>query len=75
MPEKTKTLVINTGPIIALVAALGNLSILKELYKKVIVPYEVSQSYTITLAKLYYNFYPFRIRNFFLPAWKLFLPA
>ncbi len=38
-----KNLVINTGPIIALIAALEDLSILKKLYGKVIVPYEVSQ--------------------------------
>ncbi len=36
-----KMIVINTGPIIALVAALGNLSILKHLYKDVLVPLEV----------------------------------
>jgi predicted nucleic acid-binding protein len=41
MPEKK--IVTNTGPIIALVAAWGNLNILKELYKQVIVSYEVSQ--------------------------------
>lgn len=36
-----KSIVINTGPIIALVAALGDLSILKGLYKDVLVPFEV----------------------------------
>ncbi len=36
-----KAIVINTGPIIALVAALGDLSILKRLYKDVLVPFEV----------------------------------
>jgi len=36
-----KTIVINTGPIIALVAALGDLSVLKYLYKEVLVPFEV----------------------------------
>ncbi|MGM0411449.1 MAG: DUF3368 domain-containing protein [Bacillota bacterium] len=40
MPKK---IVINTGPIIALIAALSDLEILKKLYKKVIVPYEVSE--------------------------------
>ena len=33
----------NTGPIIALIAGLNNLEILKRLYNKVIVPYEVSE--------------------------------
>jgi len=41
MPN-TKSIVINTGPIIALVAALGDLTILKRLYKEVFVPLEVS---------------------------------
>jgi predicted nucleic acid-binding protein len=36
-----KSIVINTGPIIALVAALGDLTILKRLYKEVLVPLEV----------------------------------
>jgi len=36
-----KSIVINTGPIIALVAGLGDLSILKSLYKDVLVPFEV----------------------------------
>lgn len=40
MPKK---IVINTGPIIALIAALGELEILKKIYSKVIVPQEVSQ--------------------------------
>jgi predicted nucleic acid-binding protein len=38
-----KKIVINTGPTIALVAAWGDLKILKELYKQVIVSHEVSQ--------------------------------
>lgn len=42
MPETTR-LVINTGPIIALVAALGDLRILKSLYRQVLVPFEVTQ--------------------------------
>ena len=41
MPE-TNTFVINTGPILALIAGLGNLDILRILYKQVLVPYEVS---------------------------------
>jgi len=36
-----KSIIINTGPIIALVAALGDLMILKHLYKEVFVPFEV----------------------------------
>jgi predicted nucleic acid-binding protein len=40
MREK-KQIVINTGPILALIAGLGDLAILKELYEKVFVPYEV----------------------------------
>ena len=40
MPEQ-KSVVINTGPILALVSALGDLNILKILYHKVIVPFEV----------------------------------
>lgn len=40
---KTDEIVINTGPIIALVAAWGDLTILKNLYDRVLVPYEVAQ--------------------------------
>lgn len=40
MPEP-KEIVMNTGPIIALVAALGDLSLLQSLYSRVLVPYEV----------------------------------
>jgi predicted nucleic acid-binding protein len=40
---KNGIIVINTGPLIALIAALGNLKILEHLYKRVIVPYEVCQ--------------------------------
>ena len=42
MPD-TKRIVINTGPIIALVAALGDLKVLRLLYIEVIVPFEVCQ--------------------------------
>lgn len=42
MPD-SKTLVINTGPILALIAATGDLQLLKKLYKKVIVTHEVKE--------------------------------
>lgn len=42
MPD-TKRIVINTGPIIALVAAMGDLKVLRLLYIEVIVPFEVCQ--------------------------------
>jgi predicted nucleic acid-binding protein len=42
MPDK-REIVINTGPIIALVAALGDLSLLRSLYQRLLVPYEVCQ--------------------------------
>jgi len=45
MPE-TQEIVINTGPLIALVAALGDLSILK-IYRRVCVPHEVCSEITI----------------------------
>jgi len=40
MPETTR-IVINTGPILALIAGLGDLSILNKLYEQVLVPAEV----------------------------------
>jgi predicted nucleic acid-binding protein len=42
MPE-TKQIVINTGPILALIAATGNLDILKCLYDRVWIPFEVQK--------------------------------
>jgi predicted nucleic acid-binding protein len=42
MPNTTE-IVINTGPLITLVAATGNLHILKLLYQRVIVPFEICQ--------------------------------
>ncbi|MDR3557211.1 MAG: hypothetical protein P4L55_20850 [Syntrophobacteraceae bacterium] len=41
--RETGRMVINTGPIIALVAALGDLRVLELLYGEVIVPLEVSE--------------------------------
>ena len=42
MPE-TEELVINTGPILALIAGIGDLSLLELLYKRVLVSFEVCQ--------------------------------
>lgn len=42
MPD-TRELVANTGPIIALIAALGDLKLLDSLYERVVVPLEVCQ--------------------------------
>ncbi|MFB2837771.1 DUF3368 domain-containing protein [Floridanema evergladense] len=42
MPNSEK-IVINTSPLIALVAALGDLTILQSLYTEVLVPFEVCQ--------------------------------
>jgi len=42
MPE-TQRIVINTAPLIALVAALGDLMVLQSLYSQVLVPFEVCQ--------------------------------
>ena len=42
MPE-TEKLVINTGPLLALIASVGDLSLLELLYKRVLVPFEVCQ--------------------------------
>ena len=40
---KPDTIVINTGPVLALIAGLGNLDLLNSLYTKVIVPLEVCE--------------------------------
>jgi len=40
-------MVINTGPILALIAATGNLKLLSKLYKQVIVTYEVKEEICI----------------------------
>jgi predicted nucleic acid-binding protein len=42
MPD-TEELVINTGPLIALIADIGDLSLLELLYKRVLVSFEVCQ--------------------------------
>lgn len=38
---KAEELVVNTGPLLALIAGIGNLSLLEKLYKCILVPYEV----------------------------------
>lgn len=40
---KTESIVLNTSPIITLVAALGNLNVLQVVYRQVLVPFEVCQ--------------------------------
>lgn len=40
--HKTQEIVINTGPILALIAGLGDLRVL-QMYERVLVPWEVSQ--------------------------------
>jgi len=40
---KTEKIVINTGPLLALIAGVGSLSLLNMLYKRVLVPFEVCQ--------------------------------
>jgi predicted nucleic acid-binding protein len=42
MPD-TQNIVINTGPLLALIAALNDLSVLQSLYHQVLVPFEVCQ--------------------------------
>ena len=42
MPDR-EPLVINTGPLLALIAALGNVGVLADLYREVIVPLEVCE--------------------------------
>jgi predicted nucleic acid-binding protein len=36
---KTKSIVINTGPLLALIAGYGDLSFLKKIYQRVLVPF------------------------------------
>ena len=49
MPE-TRQLVINTGPIISLVAATGDLKLLDSLYDRVVVPFEVGEEILVSNA-------------------------
>jgi len=39
--HKTEEIVINTGPLLALIAGMGNLFVLKQLYRRILVPFEV----------------------------------
>ena len=41
--RKVNKIVINTGPILALVAGLGNLNVLESMYDQIVVPYEVCE--------------------------------
>jgi predicted nucleic acid-binding protein len=43
MPDRANAVVTNTTPLIALTAATGSLDILRFLYKRVVVPFEVAQ--------------------------------
>ena len=43
MPDQSRVVVTNTTPLIALTAATGSLDILRTLYTRVIVPYEVAE--------------------------------
>jgi len=43
MPDQSRVIVTNTTPLIALTAATGNLGVLRSLYARVIVPYEVAE--------------------------------
>lgn len=41
--HETEELVINTGPLLALIAGIGDLSLLNSLYKRVLISFEVSE--------------------------------
>jgi len=43
MPEQGKVVVTNTTPLLALTAATGGLDVLRAIYARVVVPYEVAQ--------------------------------
>ncbi|MEM9216224.1 MAG: DUF3368 domain-containing protein [Cyanobacteria bacterium P01_F01_bin.150] len=49
MPDP-KSIVINTSPLLALIAAFGDLKILQTLYSQIWVPYEVGQEITVDSA-------------------------
>jgi predicted nucleic acid-binding protein len=46
--HKEGSIVINTGPLLAIIAALGSLEILKFLYSRAIIPYEVSNEILVS---------------------------
>lgn len=48
-----KEIVINTGPLLAITAGLGDLSVLQMLYGKVYVPFEVCEEMRITGARMF----------------------
>jgi len=39
--HRTEEIVINTSPLLALIAGMGNLFVLKQLYRRILVPFEV----------------------------------
>lgn len=43
MPDQSRAVVTNTTPLIALTAATGSLEVLRKLYTRVVVPYEVEK--------------------------------
>jgi len=43
MPERQGTVVTNTTPLIALAAATGSLDVLRFLYRRIVVPFEVAE--------------------------------
>ena len=43
MPECQGTVVTNTTPLIALAAAIGSLDVLRFLYRRIVVPFEVAE--------------------------------
>lgn len=47
MPEQARVVVTNTTPLIALTAATGSLEILRALYTRILVPYEVAEEITL----------------------------
>lgn len=45
--ERSSAIVVNTSPIVALIAGIGDLTLLNKLYDKVIVPFEVCNEITV----------------------------